>query len=164
MLSFQKASIDDIYLLRTLAREIWTTCYPGIITMEQIEYMLNWMYSAETIRKEIKEGVYWELVYLENMPIGFLSITCTNDGIAKLNKLYMKNTHHGKGFGQQALSHVTNFARKNKLKEVYLTVNKENSKAIKAYEKAGFVRSDSVVNDIGGGFVMDDYIYRYIIK
>ena len=164
MLSFQKASEDDTVLLRTLAREIWTTYYPGIISMEQIEYMLNRMYSAETIRKEINEGVYWELLYLENMPIGFLSITSTKDGIAKLNKLYMKNTCHGKGFGQQALSHVTDFARRNKLKEVYLTVNKENSKAIKAYEKAGFIRTDSVVSDIGGGYVMDDYIYRYYIK
>jgi ribosomal protein S18 acetylase RimI-like enzyme len=37
-------------------------------------------------------------------------------------------------------------------------VNKRNRNAIAAYEKYGFRIVDSVVKDIGGGFVMDDYI------
>jgi ribosomal protein S18 acetylase RimI-like enzyme len=39
-----------------------------------------------------------------------------------------------------------------------LTVNKRNSKAIAAYQRNGFAIMDSVVVDIGGGFVMDDYV------
>jgi hypothetical protein len=37
-------------------------------------------------------------------------------------------------------------------------VNKRNTRAIAAYQRNGFVTADSVVTDIGGGFVMDDYI------
>jgi RimJ/RimL family protein N-acetyltransferase len=164
MLIFKKASLNDIDLLRSLAREIWTTCYPGIISAEQIEYMLNLMYSAETIEKEIKEGIIWELVEHEGVPIGFIALTCTNDGVVKLNKLYLKKTTHGKGLGQQCLQHVMDFATKHTFHKVYLTVNKGNTAAIKAYEKAGFVRTDSVVNDIGGGYVMDDFIYTFSVK
>jgi ribosomal protein S18 acetylase RimI-like enzyme len=36
-------------------------------------------------------------------------------------------------------------------------VNKNNTKAIRAYQRAGFTIAESVVNHFGGGFVMDDY-------
>jgi hypothetical protein len=39
-----------------------------------------------------------------------------------------------------------------------LNVNKRNALAIRAYERAGFVVRETVVIDIGEGFVMDDYI------
>jgi ribosomal protein S18 acetylase RimI-like enzyme len=161
MLSFSKASVKDIALLRSLAREIWTTCYPGIITMEQIEYMLSLMYSAETIEREINTGIIWEVIRYNEDPVGFLAITLTPEGVVKLNKLYLKHTQHGKGFGQQSLDHVVSFARENEYKSIYLTVNKNNVKAIKAYEKNGFTRTESIISDIGNGYVMDDYIYSF---
>lgn len=164
MLRFKKSSYQDIEILRSLAREIWTTCYPGIISTDQIEYMLNLMYSSETIRNEIDNDVIWEIMEYHDEPIGFISVTVTPDKTAKLNKLYMKTNHHGKGLGQQALKHVVDMAEKLHLKQVYLTVNKGNVNAIKAYEKFGFKRTDAVVNDIGGGYVMDDFIYRFTLK
>ena len=39
-----------------------------------------------------------------------------------------------------------------------ISVNKRNARAIAAYQRNGFVIADSVVTDIGSGFVMDDYI------
>ena len=41
-----------------------------------------------------------------------------------------------------------------------LAVNKHNSGAIHAYRRKGFVMEESVTVDIGGGFIMDDYIMR----
>jgi ribosomal protein S18 acetylase RimI-like enzyme len=41
--------------------------------------------------------------------------------------------------------------------EVSLFVNKRNQKAIRVYERAGFTIAESVINEFGGGFVMDDY-------
>ena len=59
--------------------------------------------------------------------------------------------------------HVVDCARSNGSEKVYLTVNKHNATAIRAYERAGFVRTDSKVFDIGSGYVMDDYIYTFKI-
>jgi ribosomal protein S18 acetylase RimI-like enzyme len=39
-----------------------------------------------------------------------------------------------------------------------LNVNKHNIKAIGAYRKSGYETVESVVADIGGGYVMDDYV------
>ena len=46
----------------------------------------------------------------------------------------------------------------NMLQGMYLTVNKYNEHAIDVYKHYGFKIVDSVVTDIGNGFVMDDYI------
>jgi ribosomal protein S18 acetylase RimI-like enzyme len=46
----------------------------------------------------------------------------------------------------------------NMLQGMYLTVNKYNEHAIDVYKHYGFEIVDSVVTDIGKGFVMDDYI------
>ena len=48
-------------------------------------------------------------------------------------------------------------------KSVYLTVNKHNDRAVAVYKKIGFELTDSVVTDIGSGFVMDDYIFTYVL-
>ena len=50
------ATIADIPLLRSLAHEIWHAHYPGIIPVEQIEFMLGWMYSAEEIERQLGSG------------------------------------------------------------------------------------------------------------
>ena len=47
--------------------------------------------------------------------------------------------------------------------KIRLTVNKYNQYTIDAYNKWGFKTVDSVVTDIGNGFVMDDYIMEYEI-
>ena len=47
-------------------------------------------------------------------------------------------------------------------KSIQLTVNKYNTNTISAYKKWGFEIIDSVVTDIGEGFVMDDYIMEWL--
>ena len=162
MLSFRKVTISEIPVVTLLAREIWTVSYREMISSAQIEYMLNWMYAPATIEKEINEGVLWEFIEEGSLPIGFIAVTPDKDEL-KLNKLYIDPTKQGKGFGQIALQHVIDYGRNNGFKSVFLTVNKGNTKAIKAYTKAGFVCTNSKVFDIGGGYVMDDYIYTYVL-
>jgi diamine N-acetyltransferase len=164
MLTFKAANENDINLIQQLAHTIWHSHYPGIITVEQIEYMLEVMYSASTINKELKEGHQWILLFLEDIPIGFISFFFDKEhNTVKLNKLYVLQTYHGLGFGQQALEYVKNCAAELGASDLYLTVNKLNKKAINAYSKAGFKIENSVITDIGKGYVMDDYIMNYKI-
>ena len=55
-LKFKKATKADVTLIAQLADSIWRKHYISIITMEQIEYMLNMMYSAESLTKQMNEG------------------------------------------------------------------------------------------------------------
>ena len=56
------------------------------------------------------------------------------------------------------LVHVVALATGRGAREVRLQVNKANLRAQRAYERSGFRRIEEAVFDIGGGFVMDDYI------
>lgn len=73
MLKFRIAKQGDILLIQELAHTIWHSHYPGIISVEQIEYMLDLMYSANCINKEITDDHKWVLLLLKDQPVGFLS-------------------------------------------------------------------------------------------
>ena len=48
-------------------------------------------------------------------------------------------------------------AQEHELSKIRLHVNKYNTNSILVYEKMGFVNTDSIITEIGEGFVMDDY-------
>lgn len=157
-LDFRPACAADIPLLRELADRIWRACYPGIIAPGQIDYMLAWMYSPGKIAEELAGGVLWELALHEGLPAGFLSLTFQSDTLAELNKLYLRPELHGQGLGQEMLTRAIECAATRGRRELRLRVNKRNERALRSYDRAGFRIVDTVVGDIGGGFVMDDYV------
>lgn len=145
-------------LLRELASRIWRACYPDIISLEQIDYMLVWMYSAETIADELATGVAWEIALLDESPAGYLSLTFQDAAVAELNKLYLLPTLHGQGLGQAMLARAIANAAAHGCTELRLRVNKRNERALRSYRRAGFRIVESIVGEIGGGFVMDDFV------
>ncbi len=157
-MNIRLATDADVPTLRDLARRIWHASYPGIITQQQIEYMLAWMYAEAMIREEMRKGYTWELIEVEGEPIGFQAYHRENDGRCKLDKLYLLPEHQGRGFAITMLTHIRAAAREMEAREVWLQVNKQNKRAIAAYQKAGFHLAGENVFSIGDGFVMDDYL------
>jgi len=159
VLSILPANADDIPVLRDLARRIWHEHYPGIITRDQIDYMLAGMYDARTLHRELAEGVAWFLVRHGLEPVGFMAFAFDPVSLqVKLHKLYLLPRLHGQGLGRQMLEHVRAQAVFRGAGDIRLQVNKQNTRAIRAYERAGFRIREGVVADIGGGFVMDDFV------
>jgi diamine N-acetyltransferase len=156
--AFVPAKPADIPLLQRLADEIWRAHYPAIISIAQINYMLDRMYATDVIAQELRTGTSWELIQHDGEAVGFLSYSHEPAaGVVKLHKLYVRVTQHGQGLGQAGLRCVTEVAAARGAREVSLYVNKNNHKAIRAYQRAGFAIAESVVTELGGGFVMDDY-------
>jgi len=56
-ISITPLELCDIHRLIELAKRIWHACYPGIITIEQIDYMLAQGYTDKIIRTEINGGI-----------------------------------------------------------------------------------------------------------
>ena len=158
LLTFRLATERDITILRELADRTWRTSYAGTISDAQMEYMLARMYAEETIRRELAEGVHWEIVRHDECDAGYFSITVGADYVAKLNKLYLVPELQGRGLGQEILVRVFAVAAQYGAGVVRLQVNKANFRAQRAYERFGFRCEDAAVFDIGGGFVMDDYL------
>jgi diamine N-acetyltransferase len=90
---------------------------------------------------------------------GFASYFLTGvPGEMKLDKLYVHPRHQRRGYGGRMIARACDTARSRGCSRLMLAVNKGNLAAIAAYLKHGFRVEGAVVKDIGGGFVMDDYV------
>ncbi len=160
------ASEEHLPAISELACIIWHACYPGIITHAQIEYMLARMYTLEVLHDEIRsQGIRYHRLLMDERLVGFASSGPTAEpGVVKLHKLYLLPELHGRGLGSRLLQQVEREVRAGGGRRLILSVNKRNAKAIAAYRRNGFVIADSVVTDIGGGFVMDDYIMAKVFS
>ncbi|HWH46990.1 MAG TPA: GNAT family N-acetyltransferase [Burkholderiales bacterium] len=150
----------DIHWLTALAREIWYQHYPGIITVKQIEYMLEQRYSPSRIRTEIDSGTACWIKLLVNGVLGGFASYETNRAqrAVKLDKLYVHGRFRRRGCGAALARHVEQAARTEGCDQVYLQVNRNNFDSIAAYKRFGFEVVEQVKTDIGGGFYMDDYL------
>ena len=155
-----RAKEEHLPAISDLAGGIWRACYPGIISHEQIDYMLARMYALDVLRDEIhSQGIRYDQLLVDGKPAGFASYGPTSEpGVMKLHKLYLLPEMHGRGLGSRLLQHVEREVRSKGARQLILSVNKRNTRAITAYQRNGFITADSVVTDIGGGFVMDDYV------
>ena len=154
------ATEADLPALAELAGVIWRACYPGIITHAQIDYMLARMYALDILRDEIRsQGIRYDCLFVDGNMAGFASYgPASEPGVTKLHKLYLLPKLQGRGWGGRLLQHAEHEVRILGAQRLILAVNKRNTKAIAAYQRNGFVIAESVVTDIGSGFVMDDFV------
>ena len=154
---------EDIEKLAGLASEIWHEYWPVILSLEQIDYMIEKFQSFNAIKSQITEERYIYNILEDNGNfIGYFGV-CPKDNYLFLSKLYIRKDFRELGCGKQAFNKIKQLAMQFNKQSIQLTVNKNNTNTIKAYEKWGFKTIDSVVTDIGGGFVMDDYIMEYYL-
>lgn len=156
---FHKVNETNIHLIKPLATAIWNSCYKDIITQEQIDYMLDMMYSNDKIMESIANGEQWEILKADNIAVGYINYKIEDEKVF-LSKIYLKQEEDYRGLGQIMMNQVIEYTLKNNKKSIYLTVNKENKQAIRFYEKNGFKNVKSEIFDIGNGYMMDDFIYE----
>jgi diamine N-acetyltransferase len=153
------ATDQDLAAISTLAGAIWRTYYPAILSTEQIEYMLVKMYSHETLRRELQSGIECFRLFTDDEFIGFASIgRIDSANTFKLHKLYLSPHWHRLGLGKSLLKYCECRAQDLGGTHLVLNVNKQNQRAIAVYRNCGFQITDSLVIDIGNGFVMDDFV------
>jgi diamine N-acetyltransferase len=157
--AIEPATAEHLAEIAALAATIWRAHYPGIISHEQIEYMLARMYDVEVMRRELESGIAYDGLLVDGTLCGFSSYGPTsNAGEMKLHKLYVHPDYQRQGFGAALLKQVEEVARERGFSTLALAVNKKNTQAFFAYRKLGFTIRESIIADIGGGFVMDDYV------
>lgn len=155
----------DVERMAALAARIWRDHYPAIIGAAQIEYMLKQRYDPAVVRAELgRADVWWDKLIVGEDLCGFSSYQLAAEpATVKLDKLYVRTRCQRRGYGGMLIARAIDEARGHGCTRLMLAVNKRNVSAIGAYLKYGFRVSDAVVKDIGGGFVMDDYIMEKAI-
>ncbi len=142
--------------IRDLAYEIWHEHYIPIIGKAQVDYMLEKFQSRKAITEQMDNGSLYFLSEHNNEPIGYMSVNIKGKELF-LSKFYVASANRGKGYGREMVAFLEDLAIDKGLNKISLTVNIHNSNSIKMYEKVGFHICGTAVQDIGNGFVMDDY-------
>ena len=149
---------EEAEALAELAGRVWRAHYPGIITPDQIEYMLAQRYRPLLVRQFIARGDLWLAARAAGQLVGFAHGHPLAEGDYKLDKLYVDLDWQRRGIGGTLIREMSARAGRRGYTRLVLRVNRQNRQAIDAYLKHGFTVATIHLEDIGRGFVMDDYV------
>ena len=178
---------EDLQVTARMAHDIWFEYWPGLIGRAQTEYMVKNMQSLAAITRDIREVGYryWMLLDEEGTHVGYTSslvedFSADPDSpeaakhgaeISKrsvkrlfISKIYLYAKERGKHYASRVIEFYEQLCRDEGLTAMYLTVNRGNELAIRAYLGRGFETIEEKAADIGGGFIMDDYIMCKLVN
>lgn len=167
-IQIRPATAEDIAFIRSVSERTWPSTYGHIISQAQIDFMLDWMYSDDSLKNQMNAGAEFYIASIKNnnewLEVGFCSVSAekeegANNYTHKLNKLYVLPSAQGTGAGKALLNKALEVAKLAGSKSIFLQVNKLN-KAYSFYLKKGFIKESEFKFDIGNGFYMDDYVMR----
>lgn len=154
---------DEIQELAKLAKEIWNSYFPSIISQAQIDYMVEKYQSLPALTRAMnQEGYTYFLGYEDKKLVGYCGVKDEKKRLF-LSKLYVHKSSRGKGYSSLLLNKAVDFAKKKNLTSIYLTCNKQNTNSLHIYEHKHFSIIDDRKTDIGKGFIMDDYVLELTI-
>jgi ribosomal protein S18 acetylase RimI-like enzyme len=160
MVQLRQIAKEELFKVQGIAHQTWPSTFGAILSVEQIDYMLHWMYDLQLLESQVEKGHTFLIAEAQETAIGFAGFELFyKEGTkAKLHKLYLLPSSHGKGTGKALLQEVASRARAAGQQILTLNVNKDNQKAIDFYTSQGFVEIYKEVIDIGNGYVMDDAV------
>lgn len=164
-----------------MAADIWGEYWPALIGQEQTDYMVRKFQTVPAISHDMADHAYryWFLVDDEGVKVGYTggateimtgdpeadAAICHNPVVQVrwnrrffISKIYLYASQRGKHYASRVIDFYDRLCREEGLPVMYLTVNRGNELGVRAYEGNGFQIVDERASDIGGGFVMDDYI------
>lgn len=157
-LVIRSADIEDTNAIGFLAYQTWPSAYKDIISFEQLQYMLQLLYSPAALHEQmLQKHHHFLIAEVEEQEVGFTSYSEIEPGTFKIHKIYVLPGLQGKGVGKALIDTVIDEVKKNGAKKIQLNVNRHN-KAISFYERNGFeiIRQEDI--NIGSGYFMNDFV------
>ena len=150
---------QQVDIVQELAYKIWPQTYAEVLSKDQIDYMLEMMYSIKSLQDQIKNGHRMFIFKTGEQPIGFLTLEHNKDGEGKtkVQKIYLLPEFQGSGLGRMMMDFAAEKALEFGDKSLTLNVNRYN-KALGFYEHYGYKITSQGDFDIGHGYLMEDYI------
>lgn len=156
----QVISEKEIAEVVSLAHEIWHEHYVRVIGRDQVDYMLEKFQSVGAIGDALaRKHEYFLVCDAGQRAVGYVGIAPDADeSELQISKIYIQKQLRGRGLGKESLLFIEDICRQRGITKIWLTVNRNNSDSIAWYERMGFMNAGPTVKDIGGGFMMDDFI------
>ena len=166
MITFRKAGMEDTPLIEELAQEIFRHTYREILSPEQTDYMMEWMYSQDSLKRQRgEEGHIYHIVYYGGEAVGYFSVQQQGERLWHLQKIYLRKGMQGKSVGKQMFMKAVEYIRENSVLPATMELNvNRNNPAVAFYEKMGMHKASQGDFHIGNGYYMNDYIMAMEIE
>lgn len=164
-IEIKRAGNSDLQTIHDMAEVVFRKTYRSILSAEQMEYMMDWMYSLPNLEKQVSQGHVYYIAWVGQEPQGYLSVRkdCVEpDGteVWHLEKIYVMPSAQGTGLGRRFLETARKHVIDNKSTakaRIELNVNRNNP-AVGFYKRQGLKILRQGDFPIGKGFFMNDYI------
>jgi ribosomal protein S18 acetylase RimI-like enzyme len=146
-MQIRTAALDDLATLQALGRETYREHFASLWSAQGIEDFLDQDFSSEALAKTLDcpQRHQWLIAFDRNAsPVGFSKVNWSQaeptTGIvgAELQKIYVRASSVGAGFGQALLELTVQRAKEQGESCIWLDVLKSNLKARRFYERLGF--------------------------
>lgn len=153
----QPATIEDLAVIQRIAKETFQETFAESNTREDMDKYTAENFSDEKISAELNNPesqffIAWE----EGAPAGYLKVNAgkaqtelQDETSLEIERIYVKKDYQGKKVGQMFYEKALEVARLQNKAYLWLGVWEENHKAIRFYEKNGFVAFDKHIFKFG---------------
>lgn len=142
------ATQSDTQTLLTLGRETFQETFAESNTPENMQQYIRENFTKEKLDAELANpNSQFYIAWIGEEAIGYLKVN-ENDAQTELQeqdtleieRIYVKNAYHGKRVGQLLYDKAVEIAREKGKSAIWLGVWEANPKAIRFYEKNGFIK------------------------
>lgn len=145
----------DFLSLYDFMHPLWHETYGGFLPKEQIDFLLDMYFSKQGLAHYRAEGYeYRKLLDDDGERVGVM-VFVYRETYTYMDKLYLLPKARGKGYPAQVFAYLASFG-----KDVKLSANQKNERALRCYQKNGFVIEEKIEVPLGNGMVNYDYILR----
>lgn len=164
-MEIRKASQSDLQSIQDMAEVVFRHTYREILSSEQMDYMMDMMYSMDNLRIQLEEGHHYYIAYDGEIPCGYVSVQHEGQDeggieVFHLHKIYVMPSYQGRRVGKQLFDTVVSHVKKASSgipARIELNVNKFN-KSVDFYKHIGMRILLEEDFPIGNGFYKTDYI------
>lgn len=146
-ISIRKIDLNDLEQLQQISRDIFAETFASSSDPANLEKYLNEAYAADQLRDELNNpNSAFYFAENEGKVIGYLKINwgaaqteIQDQNSVEIQRIYVLAAYHGLKVGQLLMDKAIELGKFQKADFVWLGVWEENPRAIRFYEKNGFV-------------------------
>lgn len=165
--SIREATVNDIPVIQSIAQATFPETYKNIITKEQCDYMMDMMYSTESLRRQMTQENHTYLICtvagggcaMSCQAVGYVSVQPIGEDSFELQKIYVLPEYQQHHIGRFLFESAVEWIRLHHPTPCHmeLHVNRYN-RALHFYEHMGMHKLRQGDYPIGNGYFMNDYI------
>lgn len=156
-IQLRRLTATDLLLLKEISVRTFVDSFSDQNTAENMEQYLSLSFSDEKLRQELANPhSAFYFAEINTIPIGYLKVNWGNsqtelmvEKSIEIERIYVEREYHGKQVGQCLLDKALHLAKGMNAASAWLGVWEKNPRAIRFYQKNGFIEFDKHIFKLG---------------